>query len=243
MKTAKKLAQFKFTMVILFLISLSLLLSSCSNITNNSANSSPTDSSPKVPTLNNSAAVSSLPASSECNGPVNVVCGTDNKNYPNDCFARLENITIAHTGPCFVSASNSSAAMTKVSGCSNDFAPVCGADGNSYQNECQAKAKGTTVAANGFCFTTEKMDSSCPDGYGPVCGKDGKTYLDSCQMTSAGTTLDFVGKCTEDRDDAVGPNRCGNVFNFVCGTNGITFANECLSRTFNVSVAHKGVCS
>jgi len=73
--------------------------------------------------------------------------------------------------------------------CPAVIAPVCGEDGNDYNNECEANCAGTKVAHKGRCHCI------CPTVIDPVCGADGNTYDNACQAGCAGVPVDHDGPC------------------------------------------------
>jgi hypothetical protein len=70
--------------------------------------------------------------------------------------------------------------------------PVCGADGNQYDNACLAKAAGVEEFSEGECLATAGV---CKLIMAPVCGKDGKQYDNDCFANAAGTEIDYEGTC------------------------------------------------
>ncbi|XP_071109974.1 agrin-like isoform X6 [Haliotis cracherodii] len=181
-----------------------------------------------------------------CQPVVRQVCGNDSTTYDSECELRRQScaqkvyVVVVHTGPCGHDIPCRSfrcdyGAMCVVRhgqpscqcpSCNEDFDPVCGEDGITYNNECKLRQEkcqhriNIRIKHKGPCNGCENVKCD----FHAVCNSDGRRAECVC-----------IEKCTDVRDP-------------VCGDDGITYKNECLMKVTScryrkfISKASGGEC-
>ena len=143
--------------------------------------------------------------------------------------------------------------------CDGVVAPVCGENGRTYLNACEARCAHVEIASRGrcprpdcggpegiaceqgqFCETRPGCDAMafgfcegvpdvCTDEVDPVCGCDGTTYSNDCERRAAGVPLAFRGDCAEPP--------------VVCASNDECQQDEFCRKRERVCDARPGICT
>jgi hypothetical protein len=192
-----------------------------------------------------------------CNKNYAPVCGCDDMTYGNACMAAMAGVAVAAEGECKTPGGTACGARagdtcgkeeycayapgalcgradatgtcaTKPEACILVYSPVCGCDGMTYGNDCEAAMAGVGVDHTGACG-----GKTCGGILGEQC--DAGTFCDFAPDMNCGNA-DLQGKCV------VIPEICTDDVDPVCGCDGMTYSNACSANSKGVPVASSGAC-
>ncbi|MCK4660501.1 MAG: hypothetical protein KAV82_13345, partial [Phycisphaerae bacterium] len=179
-----------------------------------------------------------LPRPESCPDTWQPVCGCDGVTYINACMAAMSGMSVDYQGVCegaycwsnddcepddycffHVCAVETGACLPRPEFCPDIWDPVCGCDGVTYPNACEAAMAGMSVDYKGPCICTGNSDcapdqfceyplgkceppGTCqqrpdivPPCWDPVCGCDRVTYANVWCAAKVGVSVDFEGAC------------------------------------------------
>lgn len=189
------------------------------------------------------------------------VCGCDDKTYSNECFASGAGVSVSYKGECTGKGVACGTRGLPISECGEDeycrypagancgetdkpgtcetrpeacdlvYAPVCGCDGKTYSNACDAASKGASVAREGACGTVGDV---CGGLQGLACAEG---MFCAYEVEANCGRADATGTC------ALITEICSADYSPVCGCDGNTYSNECAASSQGVSVESVGKCA
>ena len=184
------------------------------------------------------------------------VCGCNGVTYSNDCEAtNYGGVTSWTPGECPTGCIDS-ALIDSTAVCPDIWMPVCGCNGVTYSNDCEATNYGGITSWTpgecpaGGCINPSSIDSTaaCPDVWIPVCGCNGVTYSNDCEAINYGGVMSWtpgecpIGGCINPA--LIDTNMvCPDVWMPVCGCNGVTYSNDCEATNYGgVTSWTEGAC-
>lgn len=198
-----------------------------------------------------------------CDTSYSPVCGCNGKTYGNSCSAASNGVSVASKGECVSTQPGKTCGgiqgvqcdkgeycefdpSTKCGDgdqtgtckvppqvCTDHVDPVCGCDGKTYSNSCEAAAKGVSVLSAGACGSDP--GTACGGLKGIACDKG--FYCNFPPEASCGNA-DQSGTCT-----VIPSGACDASYVPVCGCDGKTYGNACSASLAGMSIAKKGECA
>ncbi|CAH0401020.1 unnamed protein product [Chilo suppressalis] len=180
------------------------------------------------------------------------VCGSDGLTYDNTCWLNCatkhdSSLRVASVGACAPSQESTGILIVEqpeCRACKSDAPPVCGKDRTTYSNECVMECAGVELLKEGPC----EPPCTCSADKSPVCGSNQVTYDNVCLLNCA--TIDdstlrvaHSGPCggsvkVVDQSDCT----CVRKLQPVCGSDGVTYNNECLMTCAGQTLLKAGPC-
>lgn len=190
-----------------------------------------------------------------CKSDYKPVCGNNTSNgkektFPNLCqFKRMACklkkadivLKFIRPGPC-------KKMRMCPKGCADIFAPVCGTDNVTYSSVCSLKLARCSqnnklkIDKIGRC-EKKPCPENCPFNYKPICGSDGRWHPSECELKLSacrkGTTIKRIKKKSKKVCGKRCVAYCPPYESPVCGTDNVTYQNECKLHKMNCKMGKK----
>ena len=211
---------------------------------------------------------SKRPCSSVCPLMFKPVCGSNGETYSNYCLLVYaacinpeQNIRVKcqKKCPCSLPWGKSGSLQDCDRGCPKTLKPVCGSNGETYDNDClleiaacENPEQNITMECEGKCPCIHYCTGLCPAILEPVCGSNGETYPNACMLENADCSnpeQNITVECRKKCPCKNCPLACPAILRPVCGSNGETYGNDCdLERAacenseHNITMECEGKC-
>ena len=182
------------------------------------------------------------------------VCGCDGRTYSNSCMAASRGVSVDHVGDCEDDpgpvegcegnldcprgtycrreegdCDDVGECADRPGACARILDPVCGCDGTTYPNACEAARRGVSIDYAGECEDEPPPpppegcsgNEDCPEGTFCIKGPG------DCEGQGVCRRL---------------PDVCPDVFDPVCGCDGVTYGNRCEAYAAGANIAAPGAC-
>ena len=182
-----------------------------------------------------------------CPDVLRPVCGCDGKQYQNDCLRLVVGVGLKNQGACLKKCGpfpggqcaadevcnvencllgGKGECVQRPQACPEIWAPVCGCDGKTYDNDCSRLGAGVSRKSEGECVT----DGPCGPFPGGECAADEVCDIKSCMPGGS-------GKCVKR------PEVCNAMWAPVCGCDGQTYGNDCERLGAGAAFSAQGECA
>jgi hypothetical protein len=197
-----------------------------------------------------------LVASQICTREFRPVCGCDGETYSNACVANAAGVSVDYDGECDagggppVSCGGESGVacsegelcviprgscqplaggfcLPEPEQCADVVDPVCGCDGETYTNGCEATKAGATIDTQGAC----EMAGICGGVFGRGCSEG-----ELCLIEAQSCDPFAEGRCVKE------PAECPDSIAPVCGCDDVSYDNACVAAVSGAPIAYKGEC-